>query len=90
MGAATFRILAAMFGQTLWVAPVGVLATNLFIVPGMVHDYRREGRVHPAYLIGLPVCVAVEAAVFIASPTAAGRIAADGLAWVGRALAFLY
>ena len=90
MGAATFRILAAAFGQTLWVAPVGVLATNLFIIAGMVHDHRRDGRVHPAYLLGLPVCVIVETMAMLLTPTPAGRIIADGLAWVGRAAAFLY
>ncbi len=90
MGAATFRIMAAGFGQTLWVAPVGVLATNLFIIPGMIHDRWKDGRVHPAYLLGLAVCVTVEAMAILLTPSPVGRAVADGLAWVGRASAFLY
>ena len=45
---------------------------------------------HPAYLIGLPVCVAVEMAVLLSTPTPIGRVIANGLAWTGRALNFLY
>jgi hypothetical protein len=90
MGAATFRILSVAFGQTLWVAPVGVLATNLFIIWGMIHDRRKDGRVHPSYLLGLPVCVAVETLTILMTPTVAGHALAGGLAWFGRVSSFLY
>ncbi len=90
MGAAAFRIAGAVFGQVIWAAPVGILATNVFIVGGMAYDRLREGRIHPAYLIGLPVCLVVEAGIWLLTPTPPGRVLAGGLAWVGRTFGFLY
>ena len=90
MGAAAFRIIGAVWGQVLWAVPVGILASNLFIVAGIAHDYLRDRRVHPAYLTGLLVCVGVEVAVWLLTPTSAGRALAHGLAWVGRTAGFLY
>lgn len=90
MGAAGFRIVVALFGQVIWAVPVGILATNVFIVGGMAYDRLREGRVHRAYLIGLPVCLAVEVGVWLLTPAGPGRVVAGGLAWVGRTFGFLY
>jgi hypothetical protein len=90
MGAAAFRIIGALWGEALWAVPAGILATNLFIVAGLAHDYLRERRLHAAYAIGLVVCVGVELAVWLLTPTPAGRALASGLAWVGRAAGFLY
>jgi hypothetical protein len=89
-GAAMFRIFSTAFGQVIWVPITGVLSTNLFIIAGMIHDRRRDGRVHPAYVIGLSVCVALEAGMFLLSPTPVGQAVASGLAWIGRMLGFLY
>jgi hypothetical protein len=61
MGAAAFRILVAIAGPVGWAAPVGVLATNLFIVWEMLCDRWRDGRVHPVYRIGFLTCVVAEA-----------------------------
>lgn len=90
MGAAAFRIIAALWGQVMWAVPAGILASNLFIVAGMAHDYIREKRVHPAYQMGLLVCVGVEVGVWMLTPTSAGRALAQGLAWVGRTAGFPY
>lgn len=90
LGAAAFRLVSAAFGDVAWASPAGVLATNLFIVAGMVHDLRRDGRIHPAYRLGLPICVGVELAAWLLTPTVPGQALAHGLAWVGRTLAFLY
>ena len=90
MGAAMFRLLGALFGPISWDTTGGILATNLFIVWGMVHDLRRDQRVHPAYQIGLGVCVAVELAAWLLTPTPVGQALARGLAWIGRTGAFLY
>ena len=90
MGAAVFRLLGALVGPVSWGATGGMLATNLFIVWGMVHDLRRERRIHPAYQIGLAVCVALELAAWLLTPTPVGQALAHGLAWVGRTFAFLY
>ena len=37
---------------------VGLLL-QLLLVVGMVHDWRTRGRVHPAWIVGLAVSVAV-------------------------------
>lgn len=90
LGAAAFRLMSAAFGDVAWASPAGILATNLFIVAGMVHDRRRDGRVHPAYRLGLPLCVGVELAAWLLTPTASGQVMSQGLAWMGRTLTFLY
>lgn len=90
LGAAGFRIVGAAFGEVAWAVPAGILATNLFILAGMVHDQRRDARIHLAYLTGLPMCLGVELAAWLVVPTAPGQAMAHGLAWVGRTLAFLY
>jgi hypothetical protein len=90
MGAAAFRIIGALWGQVLWAVPAGILASNVFIVAGMAYDYVRDRRVHPAFQIGLLVCLGVEVGVWLLTPTSAGRAVAHGLAWVGHTAGFLY
>jgi hypothetical protein len=90
MGAATFRVLTVIFGDKEWIAPAGIVATNLFIVLGIVIDVVRERRVHRAWLIGLPICFVVEMGILYATPTAAGRLLSRALASLGAALGFLY
>lgn len=90
MGAAMFRLVSAIVGQVLWAAPVGILATNAFIIWGIVHDWRTEPRVHPVYRIGLVACVALELGAWLLTPTPVGVAFAQSLAWVGRAGAVLY
>jgi len=90
MGAATFRIILVAFGPSAWLMPVSITVTNLFILAGMVLDLYRERKVHPAYLVGLPICLAAELGVYYATPTPAGQALARGLAWVGTVFGFLY
>jgi hypothetical protein len=90
MGAATFRIVLFTFGPSAWLMPVSITVTNLFILAGMAFDLYRERRIHRAWLIGLPTCLAVELGVFYATPTAVGQLLARGLAWVGTTFGSLY
>ena len=90
MGAATFRIILFTFGPSAWLMPVAITVTNLFILAGMAFDLSREGRIHRAYVIGLPTCFAVELGVYYATPTPVGQALARGLAWVGTTFGFLY
>jgi hypothetical protein len=89
-GAASFRVLMVVVGPAPWVPPASILATNLFIVAGMVHDRLREGRIHPAYRLGLVLCLAVEGGILLLTPTPAGQLLARALAWVGQVSASLY
>lgn len=89
-GAAVFRIIVTMFGQVMWAVPAGILATNVFIVGGMVYDRLRKGRVHRVYQVGLATCVAVEVAFLLVTPTPIGRLLASGLAAVGATFSSLY
>jgi hypothetical protein len=90
MGAAVFRILMVIFGDKQWIAPAGIVATNLFIVAGILVDLVRQRKVHRAWLIGLPTCFVVEMGILYATPTAFGRALVHGLATIGGALGFLY
>ena len=90
MGAAVFRILMVTFGQVTWVFPASIVLTNVFIIAGMLFDLVREGRVHRAYLIGLPTCLVVELAAYFLTPTPVGSAIAQSLGWFGGILGFLY
>lgn len=90
MGAAGFRIASAIFGQVMWAVPVGILASNAFIVAGMLQDYAKDKQVHRVYQVGLAVCPLIEVGVWLTTPTMFGRALTHGLAWVGNAVGFLY
>lgn len=90
LGAATFRVVGVLFGFPDWATIAGILAPNLFVAAAMVHDVRTEGRVHPTYLYGLTISVALEGAMLVSGMTAAGDPVRQGLAWVGRLAAFMY
>jgi hypothetical protein len=90
LGAAGFRIVMTLFGPVEWATPAGILATNLFIVGGMIHDAYRERRIHPAYTVGLVLCVVLEVSAWLGVSTGAGQEVAQGLAWIGRTFSALY
>jgi hypothetical protein len=90
LGAAAFRVFGALFGFAPWVPIAGILAPNVFLVAAMVHDVRREGRVHPIYRYGLLVSMAIEGVLIAAGLTSAGDPVRAALAWVGRIAAPLY
>lgn len=90
LGAAAFRVFGALFGFAPWATIVGILAPNVFVVAAMVHDVRREGRVHTIYRYGLPVSVALEGVMLAAGLTSAGDPVRQVLGWIGRIAAPLY
>lgn len=90
LGAAGFRLVVALVGPVEWAPPVGILATNVFILGGIAYDTFRERRVHSAYLVGLAVCVVVESSAWLGASTGVGLSLARGLAWVGHTFARLY
>ena len=71
-GAAQFRILAAVFGQTFYAVPGGILLTHLFVVVAMIGDRWIRGRVSHVYLIALPTVILFEAAMLALAFTPAG------------------
>jgi hypothetical protein len=90
IGAAAFRALASVVGFHLWVPAVGIVASNLFIVAGMIRDYRVEGKVHKVYWVGLSACVVLEGLMFALPFTGVSAVLTDVLASIGESLAFLY
>lgn len=91
LGAATFRVLAGVFGfEALWVPVVGIFLPNLFILAAIARDYRVGVGFHPAYRTGLPVSVGVVGGLLILTMSPAAGLASVPLAAVGRALSFLY
>lgn len=89
MGAAAFRVCMVLFGpgSALW---LGLMASNLFIVAGIAHDWQRDKRVHPAWWIGLTTCVVTEAGMLLLTPTPVGQFIVHGLAGIGHVFGFLY
>jgi hypothetical protein len=71
-GAAQFRILAAVLGQSFYAVPGGILLTNLFVVAAMIGDWLIHGRVSRVYLIALPAVILFEVAMLGLAFTAAG------------------
>ncbi|MBL0179038.1 MAG: hypothetical protein IPP98_07930 [Gemmatimonadetes bacterium] len=90
MGAAGFRVMTQVLGFTVSAGVVGILVPNLFIVAAILIDRRRGRPLHPVYRTGLPLSVGLEVAAFLVTPTPIGRVLAEALGSVGRALAPLY
>ena len=68
-----------------WINVPACWLSYILVVVAMIHDWRTRGRVHPVYLIGLPVLVFVAWAVIPVSETAAWHGVARGfLALAGR------
>lgn len=60
LGAAVFRIFGVLIGFGPWTIATAVLATNIFVVVGMVYDKFRRGAVHRVYWLGLGIALGVE------------------------------
>ena len=76
--AATFRILVGLTGaywlQTPgWIMPTAFLLPAVFVLVCMFHDLRVQGTVHRAYVVGLPLMVAVFVLGLAIAGTAAGE-----------------
>ena len=69
-----------------WINVPACWLSYILVAVAMIHDWRTRGRVHPVYLIGLPVLVFVAWAVIPISETAAWHgVARDFLALGGKA-----
>jgi hypothetical protein len=88
--AATFRIFVEIFGLARWVAIAGTLAPSLFIVAGMVHDYRTDRQIHPVYAWGLTAMIGVIGGAFLIAMTPGGEGVKQAIAWIGRLLSPFY
>jgi hypothetical protein len=82
-GAAQFRILAALIGQSFYAVPGGILLTNLFIVVAMIGDRLIRGHVARVYLVALPAVILFEGAMLWLAFTPVGaevqRVMVEGL-----------
>jgi uncharacterized membrane protein YozB (DUF420 family) len=90
LSAATFRIFVEIFGLERWVAIVGTLAPNFFMVGAMIYDYRSVRQIHRMYLWGVPTMLGAVGGVFLLGMTPAGEVVKQAVAWFGRLLRPLY
>jgi hypothetical protein len=95
LGAAVFRIIVAAGGYywlatPAWVLPAAILLPNAFIVAGMVYDIAIRRSVHPAYVAGLSIAIAVESCGLWLVDNPAGDISRQLLAAFGDPFGFLY
>lgn len=77
--AALFRIIVGISGfywlaTPGWVMPAAFYLPATFILVGMAHDRIVHGAVHRAYLVGLPILLAVHTAGLVVVGTAAGEV----------------
>jgi hypothetical protein len=63
-----------------WIDPPSCFLSYLLIVPALIYDWRKNGRVHPVYLIAVPILLIVPLAVMPISDTAAWHSLAKGFA----------
>lgn len=83
--AAIFRIIVGVFGfywlaTPGWVMPAAFYLPAAFIMVGMAHDRLVHGSVHQAYLVGLPVLLAVHGLGLLIVGTAAGEAVSRAMA----------
>jgi hypothetical protein len=93
--AAIFRIIVALTGVYWlatpgWVMPAAFFLPAVFIVIGMAHDRVARGRVHRAYLVGLPALLVVHGLGLLIAGTAAGETVSGIMALFARAFGALY
>lgn len=93
--AAIFRILVGVFGfywlaTPGWVMPAAFLLPAAFVVVGMAHDQIVRGAVHDAYLVGLPILLAVHGLGLVITGTPAGEVVSHVMAVPAHLFGFLY
>lgn len=76
--AAIFRIIVGLTGfhwlaTPEWVMPAAFFLPAAFIVVGMVNDRRVRGRIHHAYVVGLPILLVVHGLGLITAGKPAGE-----------------
>jgi hypothetical protein len=90
MSAATFRVFVRVFGFEQWVAIVGTLAPNLFMLAAMIYDYRCVGKIHRVYRWGVPAMLGIVGGAFLLVLTPRGEGVKQAVAWIGRLLRPFY
>ena len=95
LAAAVFRIFVAMFefnwlATPPWVMPAAIFLPNAFILAGVIYDLVVRRSIHPAYIVGLPIAVAVEGAGFVVATSPAGDPLAHLIASFSDLFGFLY
>jgi hypothetical protein len=90
MSAATFRVFTRIFGFEQWVAIVGTLAPNLFMLAAMIYDYVSVGKVHRVYRWGVLAMLIVVGGAFLLVLTPPGESVKQAVASIGRLLRPLY
>ena len=93
--AAVFRIIVGLGGYNWlatpgWVMPAAFLLPNLFILAGMLYDLVSRHAIHRAYLIGLPIALAVDVLGLGLAGTELGAAISRGIALFAAAFGFLY
>jgi hypothetical protein len=90
LGAATFRVFVVVLGFEPWVAVIGTMAPNAFIVAAMAYDIGTTSRVHRVYAWGLPVSVFLVASGFYLAMSPSGELIKHAVGSLGRLLRPLY
>lgn len=90
LSAATFRIAVQFLGFEQWVVVLGFAGPILFILAGMIYDYKNIGKVHPAYLWGMLMSVVLVGGAFVATMALGGSALERAVAWVGQMLMPFY
>lgn len=90
LGAALFRVFMFLFGPVAWASSGWMLATNAFMLAGIIHDRAVHGRVHPVYWGGLAVALAIEALVWPYPGNPLVPIVNSGLAAIGEQIRHIY
>lgn len=93
--AGIFRIIVGLNGfywlaTPWWVMPAAFFLPALFIVIGMLHDRVAHGRVHRAYLVGLPILLAVHGLGLAIAGTPAGEAVSRAMALFAHVFGGLY
>lgn len=90
LSAATFRIAVQFFGFEQWIVILGFFGFILFILAGIIYDFKSIGKVHPAYLWGMLMSVVLVGGAFFATMGLGGSALERGVAWVGQMLMPLF
>lgn len=90
LGAALGRILMMQFGPLSWAMTGWALATNVFMLAGVVYDKAAYGRVHPVYWSGLALALGVEAVVWPFPGNPLLPLLNSALATIGEQVKWIY
>lgn len=95
LGAAVYRIMVTMLDYhwletPMWFPPAAIFLPNLFIVAGIIYDLSTRRSVHPVYVIGLPIAIAIEGLGLWLATSPAGDSVRRLIAAFSDVFGFLY